>query len=234
MSTHRSLRRQGLFRLLPPELMFILLGVGLAACGGGGGGSDTPAPPAPPPPPPGATVPPLSSTVTDLTGVAEVGAFHWGNGNTSTGGQGQPVAGLDCLAPGSIPIGYHVHAHLSVFLNGQALAIPAGIGFVQQSTPSECQYQLHTHNRNGLLHVHNTAPGTFTLGQIFQIWGEPLSSTDIAGLTGMPVRVFIVDNGVVTENTGDWSAIELTSHRLITIQVGTDITEVPNFTWNGD
>jgi hypothetical protein len=37
----------------------------------------------------------------------------------------------------------------------------------------------------------------------------------------------------VTENTGDWSAIELTSHRTITIQVGTDIAEVPNITWSG-
>jgi hypothetical protein len=81
--------------------------------------------------------------------------------------------------------------------------------------------------------VHGTAPGTFTLGQIFQIWGQPLSSADIAGLTSMPVRVFVVDNGVVTENTGDWSAIELTSHRTITIQVGTDIAEVPNVTWSG-
>jgi hypothetical protein len=80
--------------------------------------------------------------------------------------------------------------------------------------------------------VHAPAAGTYTLGQVFQIWGQPLSSTDVAGLTGMPVRVFVVDNGVVTENTGDWSAIELTNHRLITIQVGTDIAEVPNFTWN--
>jgi hypothetical protein len=233
MRTFCELPTDGL-RRARPRVLLTLFGLALAACGGGGGGSDNnPTPPPPPPPPPGGNVPPLSSTVIDVTNGQQIGSSHWGNGNTSTGGQGQPMAGLDCIAPGSIPNAYHVHTHLSIFLNGQALTIPAGIGFVSQGTPSECNYPLHTHSLNGLLHVHGTAPGTFTLGQIFQIWGQPLSSADIAGLTSMPVRVFVVDNGVVTENTGDWSAIELTSHRTITIQVGTDIAEVPNVTWSG-
>ena len=33
---------------------------------------------------------------------------------------------------------------------------------------------------------------------------------------------------------GDPAAIELTSHRLITIQIGTPLTEIPNFTWTGN
>jgi hypothetical protein len=76
--------------------------------------------------------------------------------------------------------------------------------------------------------------GAFTLGQLFSIWGQPLSSSDVAGLTGMPVVVYVTDNGTVTQNTGDWSAIELRSHRLITIQVGTAITQIPNYTWTGN
>ena len=40
------------------------------------------------------------------------------------------------------------------------------------------------------------------------------------------------NNGVVTEATGDWNDIELISHREITIQVGTPIAEVPNYTWS--
>jgi hypothetical protein len=51
----------------------------------------------------------------------------------------------------------------------------------------------------------------------------------------MPIRVFVTDNnGVVTEATGNWADIELLSHREITIQVGTPIAEVPNFSWNGN
>ena len=136
--------------------------------------------------------------------------------------------------PASQPIAFHVHTHLAIFLNGQQLALPARVGFVTgSSSASNCHYPLHTHDATGMIHVHATTPTVFTLGQFFQTWGQPLSSTDIGGLTGMPVRVFVTDNDVATENTGDWSAIELTSHRHITIQVGTDITEIPQYTWIG-
>jgi hypothetical protein len=212
-----------------PRVLFVLVGLALAACGGGGGGSDNSTPP-PPPPPPGGNLPPLSTTVTDITNGQQIGVTHWSDGDTSTGGQGQPVGGLTCEA--TQPNTFHVHTHLSIFLNGEALTVPAGIGNASPSG-ADCLYPLHTHSRNGLLHVHAPAQASFTLGQIFQIWGQPLSSSDVAGLTGMPVRVFIVDNGVVSENTGDWNAIELTSHRLITVVVGTDIAEIPNFTWSG-
>jgi hypothetical protein len=70
---------------------------------------------------------------------------------------------------------------------------------------------------------------------VFQVWGQSLTSSDIAGLTGMPVRVFVTDNGVATEITdaSAWPNIQLTSHRHIAIQVGTDITEIPQYTWGG-
>jgi hypothetical protein len=129
---------------------------------------------------------------------------------------------------------YHVHSHLSIFLNGEALAIPREIGILEPTPTTGCFYSLHTHDLSGRIHVEAAAPATFTLGQLFSIWGQPLSSTDIAGLSGMPVVVYVTDNGVVTQNTGDWSTIELTSHREITIQIGTPITEIPNYTWTGD
>ena len=50
----------------------------------------------------------------------------------------------------------------------------------------------------------------------------------------MPVSVYVTDNGTVTEAGDNWQNIELTSHREITIAVGTPITEIPNFTWNGN
>lgn len=231
MRTFRELPRDGLLRRVRPRVLFTLVGLSLAACGGGGGGSDNSAPPPPPPPPPGGNVPPLSSTVIDVTNGAQLGTTHWGDGPTSTGANGSPVAGLECAA--TQPNDFHVHTHLSIFLNGEQLAVPAGLGNASPSG-TDCLYPLHTHSRNGLLHTHALTSTAFTLGQLFQLWGQPLSSTDVAGLTGMPVRVFLVDNGVVTENTGDWSAIQLNSRRTITIQVGTDISAVPNVTWSGN
>ncbi|HSD74380.1 MAG TPA: hypothetical protein VLB75_06390 [Steroidobacteraceae bacterium] len=161
-----------------------------------------------------------------------IGAAHWADGSTSSGGQGQTVSGLDCVA--NLPQTFHIHAHLSIFLNGDQLMIPAHAGIVDTSPTTECWYPVHTHEHTGKIHMEGAAASSFTLGQFFAIWGQPLSSTDVAGLTGMPVRVFVVDNGVVTENTGNWSAIELTSHRQITIQVGTAIAEIPNYTWSGN
>lgn len=232
MSTFCELQLHGLLRRLRPELLLMLLGVWLAGCSSGSSDEPAPAPPAPPPPPPpGPSLPPVSSTPIPIDDGHTVGAIHWPDGDTSVGGQGQPVAGLEC---GVMDETYHVHSHLSIFLNGEALAVPRPIGIIEPTATTGCTYPIHTHDMSGRIHVEAPAPATFTLGQLFAIWGQPLTSSDIAGLMGMPVVVYVTDNGVVTQNTGDWSAIELTSHREITIQVGTPITEIPNFTWTGD
>jgi hypothetical protein len=146
------------------------------------------------------------------------------------GGLGQPVAGLAC---GVMVETYHVHSHVSIVLNGTPLAFPDEIGFVELSPTSSCYYNIHTHDMSGKIHVEGPAPATFTLGQLFAIWGQPLERNNIAGLMGMPVVVYVTDDGEVTEHTGELADIELTSHRLITIQVGTPLTEIPNFTWSG-
>jgi hypothetical protein len=228
MSIHREPHVHGLFTRFRPHLLSLMFGVSLAACGGGGdgGGNDPPDPPAPPPP----GTPPVSTTPVSLDDRHQVGASHWPNGDTSTGGTGQPVAGLDC---GGHPTTFHQHAHVSIFLNGQALAIPANIGIVNTSPTTQCFYTTHTHDLSGMIHMNASAAGTFTLGQLFAVWGHQLTSSNIADLTGMPVVVYVVDNGTVTSPT-NWADIELRSHREITIQVGTAITEIPNFTWTGN
>ena len=73
----------------------------------------------------------------------------------------------------------------------------------------------------------------FTLGEFFAIWNRPLEPDNVAGLTGKPIVVYVTDNnGVVTLATGDWKEIELLSHREITIQVGTPIAHILNYTWS--
>jgi len=104
---------------------------------------------------------------------------------------------------------------------------------VKQSNGINCFYEIHTHDSSGKIHVEAPAEGTFTLGQLFTIWGEPLTNTNVAGLTGLPVVVYVTDtDGVVTQVDSDWDKIELKSHREITIQVGTAITEIPYFDWS--
>ena len=139
------------------------------------------------------------------------------------------MAGLECLAA---PVEtYHVHTHLSIFLNGEALAVPDHIGIVAPNG-QQCIYAIHTHDKSGKIHVEAAAAGMFTLGQFFTLWGESLENTNVAELTGNPITVYSTDAGVVSEVTGNWHDIELKSHREVTIVVGTPITEIPNFSWS--
>ncbi len=213
----------------------------LAGCGGGDSSDSPPAEatvpppaptPAPPPPPPPDPVPPLSSVIVNLDDNHAVGIVHWSDGNTADGGQGQTVQGLECLS--SMPETYHVHAHVSIFLDGVALAVPADIGIAPLQPSGRCFYAIHTHDLSGKIHVESAAPGLFTLGQLFAIWGQPLETTNVAGLTGKPIVVYSTEQATVTRVTGNWQDIELTSHKEITIQVGTPIAEIPNFTWSSN
>jgi hypothetical protein len=174
----------------------------------------------------------LSSVIVDLTGNPSVGAQQWANGNTANGGQGAPVDGIPCVLP-PIPQAYHVHAHVSIFLDGVQLQVPPNVGIHSQQ-PQRCFYLIHTHDRSGKVHVEDAAPGTFTLGDMFAIWGQPLETDNVAGLTGKPIKIYSTENATVSEVTTDWKAIELTTHKLITIQVGTPIAEIPNYTWTGN
>ena len=215
----------------------LLLLAPLVGCGSSGSDDPPPAnppvtpdPPADPPDPDPPALPSQSDTAVSIDGGQQIGVDHWPEGATSDGGHGQDVQGVVCTEPDTT---YHVHTHLSIFLNGEALAIPGHIGIVE--TPStDCVYALHTHDKSGLLHLEGPVPTTFTLGQFFGIWGQPLDRANVAGLSSLPVVAYVTDDGVVTEHTGDLAAIELTSHREVTLQVGTPITEVPNYTWSGE
>ena len=226
-------------RSVAGECIVLLLGAMLASCGGGGGGSSPPPvspgpPPAPvpPPPPPSSTVPPLASPAIALETVTRVGVDRWPAKSTANGGQGQTVGGLDCL-PNMLE-DYHVHSHLAIYLNGESITVPEEIGITRSVSPN-CFYEIHTHDLKGKVHVEAGAPGVFTLGQFFAVWGEPFNNTTVADITGLPIVVYTVDDNVVTEVPDDeWNDIELTSKRQIVIQVGTPLTEIPNYTWTGD
>jgi len=176
---------------------------------------------------------------------AHFGVYHWANGDTAAGGQGQTVDGVECFP--TMHEEFHVHTHLSIIVNGEDSPlpfgksdpavpwIPADIGIVEAPDGTrQCIYSLHTHDNSGILHVEAPVPGTFTLGQFFDIWGQPLTSTNVAGYKGMQVIVYLTEaDGTTTIVPDHWQDIELKSHRIITIQVGTQLKEIPNFTWTG-
>ena len=155
-----------------------------------------------------------------------VGTDYFPEGDTATGATGQPVDGFNCLLHVGGP-GHH-HVHLSIFNNGQQIAIPRGIGmknpdhnnFIYHQT---CLYFLHTHDETGIIHMEpKVGNGSFTLGNVFDIWGEPLNATSVAGFTGPQL---VIVNGQTY--TGDPNQIQLAPFMQITIEVGTPLAGPP-------
>lgn len=170
--------------------------------------------------------PPFNPQQTALAYGGTVGTPYWQNGSTSNGGTGNPVDGLVCGV--GMSEAYHVHAHVAIINNGQWLAMPAQVGI-----PSACNYSLHTHDSTGIVHIEAPDVQAFTLGQFFDIWGQPLTTANVAGLTG-DVVVYINDNGDVRRYMGDPRNIELISHRDITLQIGQPVSSLPTYLWTDE
>ncbi|HEY4132070.1 MAG TPA: hypothetical protein VGM50_15770, partial [Gemmatimonadaceae bacterium] len=91
----------------------------------------------------------------------------------SVSAAGLPVAGISCDAQEGQRI--HIHQHLVIFDHGKQVSIPANVG---QPAGKRCIYWLHTHTPDGVIHIEAPKDRSFTLGDFFKVWGEPLSSTE--------------------------------------------------------
>jgi hypothetical protein len=148
-----------------------------------------------------------------------------------TAATGRTVDGIQCQS--SEQVVYHIHSHLAVYVNGSARTVPAGIGVapprdvVQTSSgpfvdAGSCFYWLHSHTADGIIHVESPTQQTYTLGNYFDIWGQPLSTTQVASATGT-VTAYV--NG--QRYTGNPRDIVLGSHTLIQLDVGSDVAPQP-------
>ena len=156
---------------------------------------------------------------------------------------GQTVDGVQCQAGEQLEV--HVHTHLTVFVNGQARVIPYGIGipgaqavetaqgpFVQTGS---CFYWLHVHAYDGVIHIESpTTTASYTLGQFFDEWGIPLSTTQVGPATGK-VTVFFTAPGEKTGiYTGDPRDLPVGDHYQIQLDVGSPIVAPVQVTnWGG-
>jgi len=131
-------------------------------------------------------------------------------------------------------LAYHIHAHLAIYINGAAKNVPWGIGIAQpwQTTDDgnggtfvetgKAFYYLHTHDDSGVIHIESPTQVTYTLGQFFAEWHQPLSATQIGPYKGA-VTAYI--NG--TKVSGDPSSIQLTAHEVVQIEIGKAVTPQP-------
>jgi hypothetical protein len=147
-------------------------------------------------------------------------------GNTASGGQGGTVGGVGCIAS----IARHFHAHVSLFVDGEQIAIPGGIGVTNPVVNNgyvvngDCFYWLHTHDATGVVHIEPPDGQDYTLGHLFDVWGQPLSSTSVAGYQG-ELSVFV--DGV--RYGGDPRGVAFTSRKHVSLQVGRPLAPMPTY-----
>ena len=201
---------------------------------GKGGGGNTPTTVAPlstlgklvspgPLGPPGPEGPPI-----------ETGAALAPAGSSPPGGV---VDGIECEPTEQVV--FHIHARLTIFVNGHSMRVPYGIGIASpqtQATPAgpfvvagQCFSWLHTHAADGVIHVESPLQRTYTLGNFFDIWHQPLSRLRVGPARGHVTALF--DGKVWTASP---RTIPLDAHAQIQLEVGRPlVAPVQISNWNG-
>lgn len=131
-----------------------------------------------------------------------------------------PISGVPCESMEQN--NYHIHIHLTIYINGKFVTIPAGIGI---PTDHSCFYWMHTHTADGIIHieapakVHNVA-----LDDFLTIWHEGFAKLnfppELMQNTGW--KIFVNGKpfaGIVTSPLSN--EVPLSSHDLITMEYGT-------------
>lgn len=130
-----------------------------------------------------------------------------------------PINGISCGS--AEQFGYHIHVHLTVYIQGKLVSIPQGIGIAPDGS---CFYWMHTHTNDGIIHIeapqqlHNLA-----LDDFLTIWQQgfanlnfPLEMTQSTGwqifVNGKPF------NGMVTSPLQ--TEVPLHSHDVVTMEYG--------------
>jgi hypothetical protein len=134
-----------------------------------------------------------------------------------------PTSNVPC-GPGEV-LTRHEHAHLTILIRGQIKTVPAFIGI---SATQICW--LHTHDTSGIIHVEAGDARTLTLGDLFAVWGQPLSQTTVDG-----DRVGNAESIQATVNqqpyTGAPETIVLSNHEDIVLQLGPPFLTLQPYVW---
>ncbi|GHO89913.1 hypothetical protein [Dictyobacter formicarum] len=156
--------------------------------------------------------------------VVIIGAFIWfanrpTGGSTSTSSQTSsssssgpyaPLNGISCDSQEQLA--YHIHAHLSIYIDGKAVSVPQAIGIASDQS---CIYWLHTHDTTGVIHIESPTQKNYTLGDFTQIWSQRFSNLQYP---------YQLDKGAGWQAyvdgkpyNGDFHNIVLKAHTLVTL-----------------
>jgi hypothetical protein len=158
---------------------------------------------------------------------ALIGVLVWRNfAGTDTLTQAQqvvdanygPVDGVYCDS--NEQLAYHIHAHLTIYINGQNVPLVANTGIAPEGVTSQanitCFYWLHTHDASGVIHIESPTSKLYPLSAFFDIWQQKFSSSGSfpTQLSSSAQWVIYVNGKQV--NT-DFNHLMLHAHDLVTI-----------------
>jgi hypothetical protein len=147
---------------------------------------------------------------------------------TARAARGKPIAGMRCSAGDRG--GARFGVHLELFAARKVVLVAPGIGVAPPRRRSgayvrggRCSYPLRTREPTGVIEVD---PATrASLGDLFDVWGQPLSRTRMAGFSGR-VRAYVAGR----RYRGDPRSIPLRRHAQIVIEVAGHVP--PHRTYN--
>ncbi len=121
----------------------------------------------------------------------------------------------------------HTHQHLDIFIKGEKIDIPIDIGVGPRE---DFIAQIHTHDRDGIIHVESPTVEKFYLGQFFDIWGVKLDENCINNYCADGEnKLEVYSNG--TKITGNPRDLELLPRQEIAIVYGSEAdakVEIPS------
>ena len=132
---------------------------------------------------------------------------------------------------GAVPCGptevftRHEHAHLTIVVRGQLRVVPAFIGITATSI---CW--LHTHDTSGIIHIEAGDSRTFTLGDFFAVWRQPLSQTVIDGErtgSGESIQATVNQQPYI----GAPETMVLSNHEDIVLELGPPFLQIAPYVW---
>jgi hypothetical protein len=141
---------------------------------------------------------------------------------------------------------HHVHAHLDVFVNGQPVTVPAGIGInihdprvkvfdingekgyggISPACETPCISPLHTHDVTGIIHTESLTNVDNTLGELFVEWGVKLDAKCVERYCRPATKIAIYVDG--EPFTGNPRTIQLTNHKEIAVVIGSPPADIPS------
>ena len=128
------------------------------------------------------------------------------------------INGITCDP--TMSVSYHIHVHLIIYINGNPVTIPQGIGI---PSGGNCFYWLHTHTPDGIIHVEAPSKSDtwLALDDFIAVWHDGFASLNFPPQLEQPGWKLYLNGQPFTATTTPAKAeIRFRSHNVITLEYG--------------